>query len=434
MKRYITWALAAVSVLCAMPAPAMDFSLLGVDVSLSGFATVGYAQSDQHYNYQRFLSDRGTFKRDSLLGLQMDAKLTDQFSLTVQGKLAASIKSDDDLDPTVTWAFLTWRPANDWLFRIGRVRIPLYLNSETTDIGATFDFARLPAEVYSLTPTTNVDGISFIKTWNLNIGEFTLDGYWGKTKTHFRNAPYEYPPLSAEAYFMPVKIDIYGLALTFQRDDDIFRIGAHDLYAKRTDGQVMASTFPYVQIMPGVGYYQVSNQMAGPGLPEVSEIHAPIYTLAANVGIGYGFRVISEYVFRDVSNILTGPASQGAYLAVLKPFEAWTPYISVAHLQSLARTFDLYNTVYNNTVPDSIPGAATINASQRAGATAGIFTYDQTTWALGTSYRINPTSRLKAEWALTHVGDMSSLIDAPPGDSSRGKVVNVFSFSYSVVF
>jgi hypothetical protein len=428
MKNLISWALAAVSGLGAMTAAAAD-------ISLSGFGTVGYAQSDQSYNYQRFVNNQGTFKRDSVLGVQMDAKLNDEFGFTLQGKVAPSLSSDKDWDATVSWAFLSWRPTNDWLVRVGRVRVPLYLNSENMEVGATFDFARLPAEVYTTSQATEGDGLFVSKTWNMDAGELTLNGYSGSAKTNYRfYRRDDVPPLvSSGSYFVPVKVTSSALVLTFQHDDNIFRAGAHDTYTKITDDHVMPVTFPYVAIMPGVGYYQTSNLIPGPGVLSETKIHAMVYTLAADVVVGNDFRVMGEYVRRDVPDIATGPDSQGAYLAVLKPVGAWTPYVSVARLESMARTRELYNKVNSNTVPGFIPGAAQINAAQRAGAD-GIIGYDQTTWAFGTSYRVTPTSKLKAEWARTRTGDMSSLIDAPSGDESGKKTVNVFSFSYSVVF
>jgi hypothetical protein len=409
------------------------------DISFSGFGTAGYARSDQAYNYQRFVSDQGTLKRDSVLGVQMDAKLNNQFSFTLQGKVAPSLKSDKDLDTTISWGFLSWRPTDDWLVRVGRLRVPVYLNSENMDVGATFDFARLPAEVYTSAQTTDGDGLFVGKTWNLDAGELTLLGYHGSANTYYRFYRRDNEPslaLSSGAYYVPVKMTANGLVLTLQRDESIFRVTAHDTYTKITDNQTMPVTFPYVQFIPGVGYYQVSNLMPGPGVSNENNIHTAAYTLGADVAVGNGFRVMGEYVRRDVRNVSSGPDSQGGYIAVLKSVGAWTPYVSVARLESMPRTRDLYNKVNNSTVPAAVVGpelAAQLNASQRAGAD-GIMAYDQTTWALGTSYRINPTSKVKAEWARTQTGDMSSLIDALPGGESGKKVVNVLSFSYNFVF
>ncbi len=434
MKNVTKWMLATIAILDATTATAAtDFSLLGTNISLSGFATAGFAISDQRYNYQRFLNNDGTFKRDSLFGLQMDAKLTDEFSITVQAKVAPSTSSNNGIDPTLTWAFLSWRPTNDLLFRGGKLRVPLYLNSANTDIGATFDFARLPSEVYAAAPTTDINGAMVSKIWNLDAGELTLDGYVGTADAYYRQAAYNYPPLSSGASYTPMNMNAYGSVLTFQHDDDIFRIGAHDAYIKFTDGSTLPVTFPFVSIMPGVGYYQTSKNLPGSGIPEVSVTHTLVYTVAADIALDYGFRITGEYVCRDMRNISTGPGSQGGYLALLKSFDAWTPYVSVAHLQSMDKTLDLYNQVSRNRVPNTIPNAAMLNAAQQVGATS-IDTYDQTTVAVGTAYRLNPTSKLKVEWAITKIGEASSFIDAPAGELSGNRLINVFSFSYSVVF
>ena len=433
MKNCIKLMLAVMSMFSAM-ATAASFSLLGADVSVSGFATAGFAISDQRYNYQRFISNDGTFKRDSILGGQVDIKLSNEFSITAQAKLAPSMSSDDNIDPILTWAFLSWRPTNDLLFRGGRVRIPLYLNSQNTDIGATFDFARLPIEVYATSPTTDIDGLSAGKTWNVGGGELTLDGYVGTTDTYSRLASYDYPPLFAKAGFLPLKINLYGAALTFQHNDSIFRVGVHDTYSHRADGGKMVVTFPFVAVAPNIGYYQVDNQaMPGPGIPDVFQLHSFLYTAGASVDVGYGFRVMGEYVRREMRDIVIGPDSQGGYLALLKSFGDWTPYVSVAHLQSTGRTLDLYNRLNDNRLPAVVPNVPLFNASQRAGA-ARIAAYDQTTWALGASYQLNPTTKLKTEWAITQTGDASSFVDVPSGEDSGNRLINVFSFSYNVVF
>jgi len=74
-----------------------------------------------------------------------------------------------------------------------------------------------------------------------------------------------------------------------------------------------------------------------------------------------------------------------------------------------------------------------INALQRA--TTDIFiAYDQQTWALGASYALTPTSKLKLEWASTHVGMTSSFVDAPVGGEISDQDINLLSLSYHFVF
>ncbi|MGB4497477.1 MAG: hypothetical protein WBI40_02160, partial [Methylococcaceae bacterium] len=176
----------ALMIFSTSTAAATDFSLFGADVSLSGFGTAGFAMSDQHYKYQRFINDDGTFKRDSLLGSQIDIQFNNEFSATVQGKFAPSKEQESTWDASLVWACLSWRPTNDWLVRLGKQRVPMYMYSETMDVGVTYDFAILPIEMYSTAPNTDYLGGSVSKNWDTNWGELSLEGYLGEADASWR--------------------------------------------------------------------------------------------------------------------------------------------------------------------------------------------------------------------------------------------------------
>ena len=53
---------------------AASLSAHAVDYSLSGYGTIGYAQTDQDNTYQRFIDKDGGFKRDTVLGAQLSAQ------------------------------------------------------------------------------------------------------------------------------------------------------------------------------------------------------------------------------------------------------------------------------------------------------------------------------------------------------------------------
>src|SRR6266550_4064747 len=217
--RRARWAALLLSVLmnlAALPVAAVDFSVAAVDFSVSAFGTLGYARSDQRYTYQRFIDRSGTFRRDSLAGLQVDARFAEKFGATVQVKVAPDTANDNRYEGTVSWAFLSCRPTNDWLIRAGKQRIPLYLYSETVDVGVTYDFARLPTEMYSLISSNDVTGLSFSKNWGMEDGDLTIDGYWGKGTGDFRiwirdNIP---PVQSSGAVFFKEDVKGGGLVLS----------------------------------------------------------------------------------------------------------------------------------------------------------------------------------------------------------------------------
>ena len=114
-------------------------SALAFDLAWSGFGTVGYAQSDQPVNYQRFIDEKGSFKRDSVLGAQVDARFSQQWGATVQVKAAPSDHSDSQWQASLAWAFVSWRPSDDWLIRAGKLRLPFMLNTENADVGGNVE-------------------------------------------------------------------------------------------------------------------------------------------------------------------------------------------------------------------------------------------------------------------------------------------------------
>lgn len=411
----------------------MTPGMVAAGLELAGFGTVGGAISDQEVAYQRAITADGTLNRDSVIGFQLDGQLTSAWGLTIQVKAAPADDRENGWDPTLTWAFVSWRPTNDLLLRAGKLRMPLMLYSATSDVGTTYPFARLPVEVYSLAPVTDVIGLSFSWSWFSGDNEWTLDGYGGRTRVVRRFwirdglLPYYEPgPLYEET-----DVDLGGLVLTLHQGDDTWRLGLHrvEVIANAVD---FPQTYPWVQLGPGIGYYQMPG-MPGPGVPTVGALSNDILTLSADIGLPNDVRLIGEYARRRVTNATTGLDTQAGYLALLRPIEKWTPYVYVAGIRSDRKALDLYQALDRNQVPAVIPNAAVINAAQRLGADR-LAPYDQYTLAIGTSYKVTPNSRVKVEWAHTRSGVAPTFIDVPAGEDSGDREVDVFSLSYSVVF
>ena len=405
------------------------------DFSWSGFGTLGYARSDQPFTYQRFIDDNGTFKRDSVVGLQLDAKFSGGFGATAQVKAAPATANDTQYEGSVPWAFLSYRPTNDWLIRLGKQRIPLYLHSENFDVGATYDLARLPTEMYSIAPSNDFIGLSAGKTWRVRNGDVALDGYWGASTNDFRQwvrdgiAPAQGPG----AAFVNLDFSGGGLILSYKRDDQTWRIGLLRAVVKRHDGQPFPTSYPFVGVAPGVGYYQVDAALPGPGVSVSDSVTNSTVSLGAELGLPADFRLTTEFASSVIRSSDLAPRGSRGYAAVSRRFGRWTPYLTYAFLHSPEWQRRLRDAVNGNTLPGAIPGAAQINASQRVGADQ-ITVFDQSSWALGASYSFSATSKLKAEYLRTRIGDASALVDAAPGSNVRHQGINVFSLSYSIVF
>jgi hypothetical protein len=404
----------------------------GADVTVSGFGTLGYALSDTPYSYQRFIEEQGTFDRDSRLALQVDTALSRRWSATAQFKFAPDEDSDSRWAPRLSWGFLSWRPNDDWLLRVGKLRIPMYLGAESMDVGVSFDYARLPIEVYSIAPTQDFTGASVTRSWDVGRGELSVDGYWGKTRSNWRQYARDGVPgyLAAGPVFASIDVVARGLALTYRNDGDQYRIGVHEASSKLADGTNWVDRPVLISPLPGVAYY---NLLPGPGMPERRTMDMVIANAAMDVGLGRQVRLGAEYAVRQLKDMDRGVNSSAGYVSLRRRSGAWTPYVYYAWLRSDQDMVDLYHAVNCKRVPAWVPQADLINLSQRATAD-GLEIHDQQTWAVGSAYALTPSSKLKAEWARTRVGSGSSLVDAPAGSDVRFQSINVFSLSYSFVF
>ncbi|MGB4064944.1 MAG: hypothetical protein WBK19_14065 [Azonexus sp.] len=396
----------------AMPAQA-------IDLTWSGFGTVGFAQSDQPYKYQRFIDNHGTFKRDTILGGQLDARLSQQWSVTVQAKLAPSDHNDTDWQASLAWAFVSWRPSDDWLIRAGKIRLPLMLNTENNDVGATFDFARLPQEVYSISPLTDLVGMGVSKTWFGEGVDWIAEAYAGKVETNWRFYGREMTPdqNSPGSWYFTYNIKSTGLVLTARSLDNTFRVGAHRVEASRDGANIVQ---PIVNVG---GIYQL-----GDGGDE--KIIFPLFTAGASILLPADIRMLGEYARIKIDSGSEGLNRWGAYLSLSKRMGAWTPYIYYAKAKSKDSALDKYQAINSNVLSGPF---AQFNPTQKFMADI-IVPYDQSTVALGTTYRLTPSALLKAEWSQANTGVASSLVDAPSGGDSSHQTINVFSLSYNFTF
>lgn len=421
---------AALTAVCAVP------SAQAVDTAWSGYATLGYARSDSPYTQQRFIGNQGSWKRDSVVAGQLDLRLAPAWSATVQMKLAPANDHDERWRARASWAFVGWRPDDDWLLRAGRLRVPLYLHSESLDVGVSHDMARLPHEMYSIAPTNDFDGVYLSRAFALGEREFSLDAYGGQTRTAGRFWSRDgLPPVQPPGpLFLKVRVDVVGLVLTARERNLTWRLGMHATRTRPADGAMIATTFPRVDLGPGIAYWQVDNSLPGPGVPMVSRIRNQVLTGGAEWQIGRGWRVTGEFVRMRQRDTELGSDSLAGYLALFKTVGNFTPYVSVARQQSSDGLREWHRRLTGGGLPASLPGAAQVNAAQRL-ASESLYAFDQRSVALGVSYALSPTAKLKAEWMRTRVGEVSNHFDTPSGlPDLRDQHVDALSLNLSVAF
>lgn len=170
-----------------------------VDLSFSGFGTLGYAyENEKDLAYRRDitrttdLDTDGSFAVDSNLGLQLDGQINRHWSFTTQ--LLLDQGASYDLDEVTELAFLRYSPSANWDFRLGRIGVSTYAAANSRHIDYAHLWVRPPQELYGSIVFNALDGIG--ATYYSNNPNFN----W-KTSFEFgRNKERGETPLAAEEY------------------------------------------------------------------------------------------------------------------------------------------------------------------------------------------------------------------------------------------
>ena len=400
---------------------------LAADFSLTGFGTVGYAISDQQAPYLRYIDKGGTFRADSLVGLQGEAQFDPRWGATLQVVASAPRYKEDGLSAQVRWAFASYRPDNDWLLRVGRLRPPVLINTQNAEVGVTYGQARLPAEVYSLSPIYDIDGGAFTRTWVGENSETALDGYGGTSKIRQRIPfqPHATQRFIADKY-LPEAIRFSGLVLTHANGPLTVRGGVHRASLKADLGRQFLQG-PTPETVPGPA--PLGGLLYVPGA-----IAEKIVVDALTLGVDWrsgNWRISGEYGRRRISGTKMASSTDSAAIQIAHASGKWTPYAAYARILSGADSRDYYQALTGTPVPLAAQGPPFfLSSGYHRSIADALFLYDQYSTMLGASYDLTLASRLKFEWMRTRVGLTSALVDG----SLRNQSFNVFSVSYNFAF
>lgn len=150
---------------------------------LSGFGTLGAVY--HRATGQDFRRDEGTphsakpgqlnFQQDSMVGVQASLHANDQFEGIVQ--VVSRDTPDRDYRPAVTWAYLKYKPSEEFALRAGRLGIEMYLQGDSTEIGYANLMVRQPVIFYPRT----MEGIDSEVRLPVGNGIFRFKGMVGRS-------------------------------------------------------------------------------------------------------------------------------------------------------------------------------------------------------------------------------------------------------------
>jgi hypothetical protein len=158
MKIKILLAALNASLLCASQ------GVSAVETKVTGFGSIigTTLLSDEGY-WVKHPSGAGLYdddvgfdiKEETLLGVQGVFKFTNKLSATAQ----VISRGQDNYDPDIEQFFVSYTASDQWNLKLGKLRNPIYLYSDSMDVHYSFGWLRTPSTSYSLSASF-IEGVS----------------------------------------------------------------------------------------------------------------------------------------------------------------------------------------------------------------------------------------------------------------------------------
>ncbi|WP_332674381.1 hypothetical protein [Aromatoleum sp.] len=372
-------------------------------VQVSGFATLGAVTTDRddvwftRYGVNYPGDSDPDFSPDSLLGLQASLRLSAYNDITVQALVRED--GEESYDPRVTLAFFRQTLASGLSMRLGRLRVPFFMLSDSLHVNYANPWVRPPVEVYGLNPFNDLDGVDLVYHTRLGALDAELHPYFGRGRVPF---PMGSARLKAT----------WGMNVALSRGDFSLHLGHGDgrFAMERGDPQTRAVIAALVRAgLPGVA-------------ADLSGTDGT--TSFDSVGVQWddgAWQVVSEYARRRVNRYAT--SSSGWYVSVGRRFGPVTPYAVVARQR-------LDEQIAEAAVPRGLQPAWDAFLTSRNNA--------QRSFTLGTRWDVTSFAAMKAEVTHARLDDDSWGSYFPRamrgGAAIAGKRMNTFSLSLDLTF
>lgn len=168
--------------ICLASTPAL--ALEQGEYRLNGFGTAGLTylggeDDSKGYGVNGQTTDSWRGDQLSKLGGQFQYGVTDTIGFTAQGTIKAA---QDEWQANVEWLYLSWQATDNLMLRTGRLRTPVYMYSESIDVGFSYPWLRLPDEVYSQVQLSNYEGADVVYNLPVSFGTVSFQVAGGMAK------------------------------------------------------------------------------------------------------------------------------------------------------------------------------------------------------------------------------------------------------------
>jgi len=214
-----------------------------VPIKIGGFLSTYGNITDKETPYLRFAqaTDRADFSRETILGLQFEAKLAERVDLVTQ---IVGDRYLDDFSVNVDWAFIKFN-INDYVdLRMGKLGLPAFLFSDYLNIRYAYTWARVPNEAYEMMPLSAYTGIDLLV--RIPVGDYTLNlqPYYGNTSLT--------SPFGFAGEVTSVLDELLGLVVAFEMDSQTIRVSYFEGEVSMKDPDLIINLDGYLgAVIPG---------------------------------------------------------------------------------------------------------------------------------------------------------------------------------------
>lgn len=186
----------------------------GPEHRFSGFASLGIvSSSNDELGFRRDVTfSEGSYdgdiewNNDSLVGAQWNARWSPQWDTTVQ--VVAKERFVNNLENSIEWAFIRYRPLDGLDVRLGRVGTDIFMISEYRQVGYALPWVRPPHDAYGLLSLYHFDGADITKRFDFEESAFSVKLFYG-------NSDEKYPVNFNADQEIRIDFDLGGITLNY---------------------------------------------------------------------------------------------------------------------------------------------------------------------------------------------------------------------------
>lgn len=350
---------------------------VGKTMEFSGFLSVRGAQiQEDGIKYEARYDDQWTFSEDSVFGLQANASVSSDISVSMQ---ITATSGDDPVE--LAWAYLAYAFDPDLTARFGRLRAPGFMLSEYLDVGYAYPWVQTPVEAYAWLPFSRYEGADLLYTMRMGDADVRLNPYAGTSSGQTLNlGGLRYTDQSSQFGGLDVQTTFDMLTLRagyskykFELRDSVW----DDFIGQAVNGTVIVPDLgPYGQIPGGVklpGFIDfiedvmvdgiLQDLIDNPALRDFAGVTVPEEVLRAEqaslqaqipfyeaipgmdgdfdgsfAGIGFNLDTGSYQVMSEISQSKIGgvyPDFDSGYIMFAYRFGNWMPHLTLAKMYTI---------------------------------------------------------------------------------------------------